>query len=41
VVLTLLDVAAWWGESALPAFEVATPPGVDLLATLRAIDRPW
>jgi uncharacterized protein len=26
-----LDVAAWWGESAPPAFEVQTPPGVDLL----------
>lgn len=26
-----LDVAAWWGEGAPPAFEVEVPPGVDLL----------
>jgi predicted nucleotidyltransferase len=26
-----LDVGAWWGESAPPAFEVEMPPGVDLL----------
>jgi predicted nucleotidyltransferase len=26
-----LDVAAWWGESAPPAFEVEMPPRVDLL----------
>ncbi|MFC5061552.1 nucleotidyltransferase domain-containing protein [Actinomycetospora atypica] len=26
-----LDVAAWWGESAPPAFEVDVPVGVDLL----------
>ena len=26
-----LDVAAWWGESAPPAFEVEVPPGVDLV----------
>ena len=24
-------MAAWWGESAPPAFEVEVPPGVDLL----------
>jgi predicted nucleotidyltransferase len=26
-----LDVAAWWGGAAPPAFEVDVPPGVDLL----------